>query len=325
MVYRNFIRLVGCLLLMVVVATAFHSSRKRVETTIDDVFKQAVEEDYQNRKLYLTRNTWASSIRYDVRNYALAPSANRKIGNYSLRTRSGITTYQFKDSVNEEVAKRLLNQHLLNQVSRLKPDQLKTIFQKRLQEKEMDIVVGVLCINDSIRYWSGSDSIVPKGAYSTPRQVLDIAGKIKVQAWANYDMALLFGHLDPVVYVLLFLMIGMLMWFWPSRKRTIGEMEMPKDELQDMIIDLENQRLVIDGTNCTIAKLDLLLLSMIYERQGKCLTREEIKQEFWPKDVNAGEKIDTHIKTIRKILKDFPRYQVVTVRGKGYYWKVDSK
>ena len=46
MVYRNFIRLVGCLLLMVVVATAFHSSRKRIETTIDDVFKQAVEEDY---------------------------------------------------------------------------------------------------------------------------------------------------------------------------------------------------------------------------------------------------------------------------------------
>ena len=67
-------------------------------------------------------------------------------------------------------------------------------------------------------------------------------------------------------------------------------------------------------------------LNLIYcERQGKCLTREEIKQEFWPKDVNAGEKIDTHIKTIRKILKDFPRYQVVTVRGKGYYWKVDSK
>jgi DNA-binding winged helix-turn-helix (wHTH) protein len=66
-------------------------------------------------------------------------------------------------------------------------------------------------------------------------------------------------------------------------------------------------------------KLDLALLEMLYERKGECVTREEIKQQFWPTDANASEKIDTHIKTIRKTLKDFPQYQVVNVRGKGYY------
>ena len=320
MIYRNFIRMVGCLLLMAVVVTAFHSSRKRIEATVDDAFKQAIEQDYQNRKSYLTRNVWTNRLSNDVKDYALSVSADRKIGSYSLRTRSGITTYQFKDSVNEEVAKRLLNQYLLDGICRLNSSQLKTIFQQRLRAKEMDMPVGVLCLRESQRYWSEADSIVPKGAYSTSRQVLDIAGKIKVQAWADYDMALLFRHLDPVVYVLLLLMTGMLMWIWPSRKKSVDEMEETTEEIpQGIRIDHEKQELTIDGVSCSIAKLDLQLLSMLCERQGECLTREEIKQKFWPTDDNAGEKIDTHIKTIRKMLKDFPRYQVVTVRGKGYY------
>ena len=184
----------------------------------------------------------------------------------------------------------------------------------------MDMPVGVLCLRESQRYWSEAESIVPYDAYSTSSQVLDIAGKIKVQAWADYDMALMFRHLDPVVYVLLLLMTGMLMWIWPSRKKSVDKMEETAEEIpQGIWIDLEKQELTIDGVSCSIAKLDLQLLSMLCEQQGECLTREEIKQKFWPTDDNAGEKIDTHIKTIRKMLKDFPRYQVVTVRGKGYY------
>lgn len=323
MVYRNFIRLMGCLLLASVVATAFHSSRKRIETTIDDAFKQAIEQDYQNRKSYLTRYTWTNRLSDHARDYALSVSSDRKIGSYSLRTRSGIMTYQFKDSVNEEVAKRLLNQHLMDEVCRLNPNQLKQIFEQRLEAKEMKMPVGVLCIRESKRYWSEADSIVPKDAYSTSRQVLDIAGKIKVQAWADYDMALLFRHLDPVVYVLLLLMIGVLMWIWPSRKRPSEENAIETgDAPKGMVFDLERQELTIDGVPCIIAKLDLQMLYMLSERQGECLTREEIKQKFWPTDDNAGEKIDTHIKTIRKMLKDFPCYQVVTVRGKGYYLQI---
>lgn len=320
MIYRNFIRMVGCLLLMAVVVTAFHSSRKRIEATVDDAFKQAIEQDYQNRKSYFTRNTLMNRLSDPARDYALSVSTNRKIGSYSLRTRSGILTYQFKDSVNEEVAKRLLNQHLMDEICKLNPSQLKTIFQQRLKEKNMEMPVGVLCLRESQRYWSEADSIVPEDAYSTSRQVLDIAGKIKVQAWADYDTALLFRHLDPVVYVLLLLMTGMLMWIWPSRKKSVEEMEETTEEIpQGIRIDHEKQELTIDGVSCSIAKLDLQLLSILCERQGECLTREEIKHKFWPTDDNAGEKIDTHIKTIRKMLKDFPRYQVVTVRGKGYY------
>ena len=315
---RIFIRMVGAMLLLCVVFTAFHGSERRIRTTIDDAFKYAVEQDYQNRKLYLTRN---NAIRYGVRDYALSPSIDRKITSYSLRTPTGVHTYQFRDSVNEETAKRFLTQHLLEKVYRLNPNQLKKLFQERLDEKEIDAEVGVLCLRDTIRYWSDADSIVPKDAYSTPRQVLDITGKMKVQAWADYSVGTVIAHLDPVVYVFLILLIGVLMYIWPSRKPVKEESE---EQLlaEGMSIDLEKNELVIEGVSCTIPKLDLGILAMLHERKEECVTREEIKQQFWPNDDNASEKIDTHIKTIRKILKDFPKYQVMTVRGKGYYLNV---
>ena len=313
--YRNFIRLVGAMLLCSVVLTAFHGSQKRIEATIDDAFKYAVEKDFQNRKLYLTRN---NAIRYGVRDYALSPSIDRKITSYTLKTRTGNITYQFRDSISEETAKKLLTQHFLEKIHRLNPDHLKKLFQERLLEKDIEAKVGVLCLRDTVGYWSEADSIVPQKAYSTPRQVLDITGKMKVQAWADYSVGTIFAHLDPVMYVFLLLLIGVLMWIWPTKSKTSEQIE-EGDVEGGLQIDLEKKELTIDGVSCFMPKLDLALLEMLYERKGECVTREEIKQQFWPTDANASEKIDTHIKTIRKTLKDFPQYQVVNVRGKGYY------
>ena len=315
MEYRNFIRLVGAMILLSVVLTAFHGSQQRIESTIDDAFKYAVDKDFQNRRLYLIRN---QAIRYGVRDYALSPSIDQKIKSYSLRTQKGIHTYQFKDSIQEETAKRFLTQHLLEKVHRLNPNQVKKIFQDRLKEKDIEAKVGVLCLRDTVRYWSEADSMVPKDAYSTPRQVLDITGKMKVQAWADYSVGTIFAHLDPVMYVFLLLLIGVLMWIWPTRTKTSEQIE-EGDVEGGLLIDLEKKELIIDGVSCFMPKLDLALLEMLYDRKGECVTREEIKQQFWPTDANASEKIDTHIKTIRKTLKDFPQYQVVNVRGKGYY------
>ena len=312
---RNFIRIVGAMLLLCIVATAFHGSQKRIESAIDDAFKQAIEQDYQHRKSYLTRNI-ASHLTYSVREYALSPSFDRKISNYTLRSRSGITTYQFKDSTNEETAKRLLTQHLLRNVKPLAPDQLKSYFQKQLKEKGLESHAGILYICDNIHHWSEGDSIVPSKAYSTPRRTLDITGNQKVQAWVEYGWGALFRNLDPVTYIFLLLIIGIGMYIWPARKRPTEIEDVPAS---DLIIDMDKLEITINGTLCTIPKLDMSILQMLHEKNGECLTREEIKEAFWPIDENASEKIDAHISNIRRFLKDFPQYQVITVRGKGYY------
>lgn len=328
MKHQVIIRLVGGMLLLSVALTAFWGSQKRVEASIDYAFKEAIEKDYQFRKAYHYSKSNA------IENFVQTPEYDRKIKSYTVKSRTGITTYQFKDSIPEETAKRLMNQHVLKSRRPIYPHMLKKYFQDILKKKNIEAQVGVLVIQDNLRQWSAADSIVPKGAYSTPRQVLDITGKLKAQAWADYSTGTLVRHLDPVVYVFLLLLIGILMYIWPTRSRPDenegSEMEAyPTNDAKEaetgILIDLEKQTLHIDGTECSIPKLDLALLMMLHERKGECVTREEIKQQFWATDNNAGEKIDTHIKTIRKILKDFPRYQVMTVRGKGYYLHEERK
>lgn len=46
-----------------------------------------------------------------------------------------------------------------------------------------------------------------------------------------------------------------------------------------------------------------------------------IKAQAWADydSLTSARHIDTHIKNLRKALKPFPSYQIVTVRGKGYY------
>ena len=320
MEYRNFIKLVGLLLLFAVLLTAVYSSKRRIEASIDDAFKYAIEQDYQNRKDYVRGLTRQYSRFF--RNNPIHPVVERKIGSYSFRTSDGITTYTFADSVPEEVAKRLLNQHLMDQLCKLNPNHVKKKFQGYLKNKDVQASVGVLCLRDTACYWSEADSIVPKNAYSTPRHTLDLTGTLKVQAWADYGWGEVLAHLDPVTYLMLLLLIGIGVWVWPaskSPKQEIEAEELEKESNKGIWIDSEKQELYVDGVLCTIRRLDLALLQMLYEQQGECVTREEIKQRFWPTDNNAGEKIDSHIKNIRKILKDFPRYQVTTVRGKGYY------
>ena len=85
---------------------------------------------------------------------------------------------------------------------------------------------------------------------------------------------------------------------------------------------MEKQELYIGNKKCNIQKLDLTLLNMLYEKAGTCVSREEIKKSFWPTDDNANEKIDAHIKSIRKVLKEFQEYKLITVRGKGYYLRI---
>lgn len=135
MEYRGFIKLVGLLLFFAVLFTAVHSSEKRIETTINDAFKYAIEQDYQNRKDYLRGLSRDVGARGAVRNYSILPTVERKIGSYSFRTSDGVTSYIFADSVPEEAAKRLLNQFLMEQLCKLNPNNLKKKLQEQLQTK----------------------------------------------------------------------------------------------------------------------------------------------------------------------------------------------
>src|SRR6202044_3504591 len=64
------------------------------------------------------------------------------------------------------------------------------------------------------------------------------------------------------------------------------------------------------------------VLRMLVEREGKIVTREEIKGRLWPKDtvVDFDQSINTMIKALRRALRDSahnPRY-IETLGRRGY-------
>lgn len=246
--------------------------------------------------------------------YAIAPGLHRKVKSYTVRTGQGKTIYTFKDSLDGQKAKRMLNQYILSQLKPIKTDELNAIFKKILSGYDITGKAGTIYYNKHHSQYSNQDSKISPTAYYTPRYILDITQSIKVQAWADYDFKTILKHIDSTIFwfIAQFMIIACILIFYKKDKNA-------KEAPTLMFIDMEKQALYINEKACNIQKLDLTLLNMLYEKAGVCVSREEIKQSFWPTDDNANEKIDAHIKTIRKVLKEFPEIKLVTVRGKGYY------
>ena len=84
-----------------------------------------------------------------------------------------------------------------------------------------------------------------------------------------------------------------------------------------MTLKLESKKLYIGDRLCHIAPADFNLLKLFIKAPKHLLTKEDIKNAFWPTDSNLENKIYNHISTLKSSLKDFPKYQIVTEKG-GY-------
>lgn len=292
---------------------AFHNSSERVKDKIDYAFKSAITEDYNERLAYISYYH-PEPTNWDIKMYAIAPSLHRKVKSYTIRTKQGKTIYTFKDSLDEQIAKRMLNQYILSELKPIKTDELNAIFKRILSGYNITGKTGIIYYNENLSQCNSQDSNISPTAYYTPRYILDITQRIQAQAWVDYNFKTILKHTDSTIFWFIgqLIIIACILIFYKKEKNA-------KETPALMVIDMKKQELHIGEKNCNIQKLDLTLLNMLHEKAGTCVSREEIKQSFWPTDDNANEKIDAHIKTIRKILKEFPEFKLVTVRGKGYY------
>lgn len=311
-------------LIVISISTLFVLLRNGAERTrrnIDYAFKEAIRKDYHDRLSYAIYYH-SCPMSPEVRMYLAAPPLDKKIKGYTLKTRKGNTIYTFKDSLDEKTVKPWMGQGILSQVRPIKPNELNAIFRDILSKHDITGKTGVVCYLKKVSSYSSADSIVPLSAYCTPRYTLDITGGVKVQAWVDADFITIWKSADTTIlwfFVELMIVAGLFILYRKRKKAHVRLEESSVFVQEGILIDLDKQELHIDGVSCGIQKLDLTLLHLFWGREGACVDREEIKQVFWPTDDNANEKIDAHIKMIRKILRDFPQYQLVTVRGKGYY------
>lgn len=316
----------GILFILFTLLISLHSGTKQIKQDIDNAFKEAVNKNYNNRLLYMSYAR-PESLRYDVMRYIITPAAEGKVKKVIFKSRKGNTIITLKDSLDGETGKRLINEYIFSQIYPIKVDELDSLFQSFLAKQKITGKTGVVYYSANSPRFSHCDSIVPASAYCTPRYTLDITGNIKVQAWVDYKFITVIRYINNSVWWFagFVLLLSALFFYYYNKKRKTVNKEGLSSSPEGIEIDLDKQELHINGTACTIQKLDLTLLDIFYRNAGTCVDREVIKQSFWPTDDNANEKIDAHIKAIRKILKEYPEYQLVTVRGKGYYLAINDK
>jgi DNA-binding winged helix-turn-helix (wHTH) protein/tetratricopeptide (TPR) repeat protein len=91
---------------------------------------------------------------------------------------------------------------------------------------------------------------------------------------------------------------------------------------EDFELDLRSYQVRRSGQILKLERIPMEVLFLLVERRGQLVTREEIIEKLWGKDVflDTDNAINTAIRKIRQVLKDDPEQPrfVQTVTGRGY-------
>ena len=88
-----------------------------------------------------------------------------------------------------------------------------------------------------------------------------------------------------------------------------------------LCIDSISRAVYIDGETVTLTPKEYSLLCYLAQNPDKALSRGMIIDEVWGEDFFGTDRtVDTHIKTLREIIKPYQRY-IETVWGYGYIFK----
>ena len=90
-------------------------------------------------------------------------------------------------------------------------------------------------------------------------------------------------------------------------------------------IDLQGNRVTIDGNEIAITKKEFEILSLLAHTSPNLLTRVEILNSVWGEDEFVLDRtVDVHITRLRKKMGDYASL-IVNRSGFGYYLNTDSK
>ena len=91
--------------------------------------------------------------------------------------------------------------------------------------------------------------------------------------------------------------------------------------LNNLTLDFERYQAFLDGEPIHLTTREIDLLQLLYQHQGKPVSRNDILDEVWGMDSEAGPRtVDTHIALLRKKIEPEPDKPsiILSQRGIGY-------
>lgn len=106
-------------------------------------------------------------------------------------------------------------------------------------------------------------------------------------------------------------------------KRSKGEAEKDVFTYEGLSVDFSGRIVTIDGERVDMTPKEYDLFFYMVKNKGLALTREKLISKVWGYDFFGDDRtLDTHIKLLRKSLKDYSRL-IVTLRGVGYRFETE--
>lgn len=100
------------------------------------------------------------------------------------------------------------------------------------------------------------------------------------------------------------------------RRLSSGAEDNNQIELDGLIIDREEYKVICNGNEMVLPRKEFELLSLLATKPGKVFKREEILDEVWGNEVVVGGRtIDVHIRKLREKIGDD---KFKTIKGVGY-------
>ena len=106
-------------------------------------------------------------------------------------------------------------------------------------------------------------------------------------------------------------------------KRSKGEAEKDVFTYEGLSVDFSGRIVTIDGERVDMTPKEYDLFFYMVKNKVLALTREKLISKVWGYDFFGDDRtLDTHIKLLRKSLKDYSRL-IVTLRGVGYRFETE--
>ncbi len=94
--------------------------------------------------------------------------------------------------------------------------------------------------------------------------------------------------------------------------------------VKELILNEYAHTLTINGERAELANKEYELLLYLLKNRGNALTRQAIISKVWGYEYDSDDRtLDTHMKLLRKDLKEYGKY-ITTIRGVGYRFEKED-
>ena len=287
-------------------------SIENIKPLINQTLQKSIITDYEKRTEYKRKSFSGSQPR-------------KKYKQANIQTENGIESVEFKDSLEIHDAIRMTEQYALLKSNPLKPHDFNLIFQEELKKGDIEGKTGVIYYYDNEARSSEEDFWKFKDAILSEKVFIDAKETAAVQAWVSCTLITYLKHIPPFAYISFFIsiLIGIyLLYFLLLKKKT----EKDEDNFQTkerISIDIEKKEICLDGKILLTTSMPFTVFQLLAEKPDTFVSRTTIEQTLWKnsekEDASAvGNRINQVISTLRNDLKEFPQFQIIYERGKGY-------